>query len=182
MQLTALVCPPPHCICSQSKDQKICDPLGNQGLTAYWGREKWQTTKPARLPKFPVLIFSLARGRWLTTRFSGRAEGRISDVFRKATPTPSPSILRVHNFALNCISEVRNSKCCQGLFQTLKCYRFVLEKTLPPPSLLLGQKQILQWFPRCENMFCFISVISEESQNSTGRSKMAFVGRSNIFY
>lgn len=70
------------------------------------------------------------------------------------------------------------SKTLAGLIQNLKCYRFLLEKTRPPPhSPLLGQKQCFHDVKRS-----LLSAISEESQNNTGRSKTMFVGRSNIFY
>lgn len=108
---------PPSLYLVPKQRPKIYSPLGNQGLTAYQGWEKWQATKQIWLPKFPVLIFLLACTRWLTTWFSGRAEGRISDAFSKSMQIPSPTLLRAHNFALNCISEVRNSECCQGLFK-----------------------------------------------------------------
>lgn len=108
----------PSCICSQSKDQKSVSLWGIKAwLLAYWGWKKWQTSEQNRFPKFLVLIFFLTCGQLLSIRLTGRAEGQISDVFMKTTQTPSPCILRVHNSALNCISEVRNSKCCQALFK-----------------------------------------------------------------
>lgn len=107
-----------RCICSQSKEQKSVSLWGIKvWLLAYWGWEKWQTSEQNRFPEFLVLIFFLTCGQLLSMRLTGRAEGQISDVFMKTTQTPSPCILRVHNSALNCISEVRNSKCCQALFK-----------------------------------------------------------------
>lgn len=44
-------------------------------------------------------------------------------------------------------------KILPGLIQTLKCYRFVLEKTPPPPSLLFGQKQTPQCFHDVKTCF-----------------------------
>lgn len=123
---------------------------------AYWGWEKWQTTNQTRLPKFPVLVFSPARGTSLTMQLSGRAEGRISDALSNATQTPSPNTLQSPQFCFEQHfrrQELKNAARAYSNLEVLQI-RTREDTTTATPSLLFGQKQAPRCF--CDVKTCFI--------------------------
>lgn len=86
---------------------------------------------------------------------------------------------RVRNSALNCVSEDRNLKCLHKPWSAADWYYRKHCCALSLPAFQAETDSPV--FPWCENTYWFILATSEGNPNNSGRSKVMFVGRRNIF-